>query len=62
MNIYTIYGSGLWCNHKYIIKAKNKKEAIEKTKHAPYYGNVTISSCRKVKGYIDTDLIEEKYK
>jgi len=32
MNKYTFYGSGLWKNNKYLIEAKNKKEAIEKAK------------------------------
>ena len=48
MNKYVFYGSGLWKNNKYLIKAKNKKGAIEKAKKE-FHGNITISTFRRVK-------------
>ena len=48
MNKYTFYGSGIFKNRKYIIKASTKKEAIEKAKKE-FFGNVTVRTFRRVK-------------
>ena len=48
MNKYTFYGSGIWKNNKYLIEAKNKKEAIEKAKKE-FNGNITIRTFKRVK-------------
>lgn len=48
MNKYTFYGSGIFKNNKYVIEAATKKEAIEKAKKQ-FYGNVTVSTFKRVK-------------